>query len=295
VESGSNNAQIESLGVSDIRVGDTDQRVRIGVSNVDPGTEADIYLDITSLTTAAVRIDTLGVVADVRVGSRGWAVTDAEIVDGKQGVVRVTVTVDTEDTVDAIGRLDVDLTGLQTTDGEHVSGLQHSVVLTPVGQDGIPEFTGGETASYAVIDPDELENELRVRPDDIRIGEEAQRIRCLIDHATDTIGVRVDLTPLTEAGVDTTTAALAVTDIDGERRNDEGEVVIDVTDTAVRDDIVRLNLTTTAETVAIDFQVTGLDTEAADPRDEVTYPVYTGDRSEEPSESSRFSISGAVA
>lgn len=292
-ETAAGGAQIESLHASDIRIGEESQAVNVRLSGAEPGEERNLYVDLTSLTETKIDTEALGIVAATSTVSPGWLVTDAAITDVDGIVVRVTVAREDVDGAEEFATVNIDVTGLRTEAAEPMTGLEHAVTLST--SDGGPDFPAGQTATYDVIDPAEIADVLRVRPSDVRVGETAQQVGILVERASDEIALRLDLAPLREVGVDIDGADVLVDDTSGERRNDEGEVDIEITETAVVDGVVRVGITTTADTLAVDIQITGLDTDEAEATSGVTYPVYTGKRPAEPAESRPFSISGATA
>jgi hypothetical protein len=287
-----NGANLENFGVGEMRVGDEKQNGSMFLTQVDTARDINIYIDVTKLTETNVGVDDLGVVAESR-HSTGWLVSDAEITKGEQMVIQVTVTFDSEVDVDERGGVQIELTGLETSNAEHNRSLNYSATIST--SNGEPDFAAGKTASFEIVDTEQIENVLDVSPSNIRIGETSQQVGILIDRATDEIEFRLDLTPLREIGVDIDGTDLVVEETSGERRNDEGEVEIEVTETAVTDGVVRLGVQTTADTLAVDVRINGLDTEEAEATADVTYPAYIGERPPEPTESSPFSISGATA
>lgn len=285
--------QLDGFDAADIRIGQNRQRVQVDLSGVESGEEIDLHVDFTSLTEANIGTQDLGVVAETSRGSTGWLVSGAEISEADGIVIRVTVEIEDVDSVEDFASVNIDVTGLRTEEAEHREGLEHSVTLSTSG--GEPDFTTGETAVYDVIDPEEIENVLRVSPSDIRVGETSQHVSILIERATEEVEFRLELAPLRELGAKIGGADVMVEETAGERRNDEGEVEIDVTQATIVDGVVQLSITTTADTLVVDVVINGLDTEDAEATSRLTYPVYTGERPEEPIESGRFSISGAVA
>lgn len=288
----SNNSQINSASASDIRVGDTEQRLTISMLQVYPGTSFELLIDVSELTKADIGTGDLGAVVSIE-RAVGWTVTDATISNEENRTLRVSVSIENEEHADEQGYVEVNLTNLQTDEAKHVSGLQHSVTLEST-EDG-SDSEDQSSATYNVIDPDELENVLRVTPRDIRAGESEQQIRLIIEHATDDIGFRMDISPLTDVDVEVGSATVTVEDKAGERRGEEETVEVEIADATIESQIVRVDITTSADTVAMELQLTGLDTDDAEPSDEITYPIYTGERPSEPSESRPFSISGVVA
>lgn len=285
---------IESFNASDFEVGDEDQRVRIALSHVEPGEEVDIYVDASSLTEANVDVDDLGIQADTGRFTHGWNVIDAELTVEAEILIRVTATVEEQDNIDDLGNIEIDLTGLRTDRAEHTSGLQHYGTITT--SNGDPDFNEGEVDTYDVIDPDELENVGGVGPGDIRIGGDTQEISIGIEHPSPTIDFRIDITPLSEAGVDFSSAEVIVDESMGEHAED-GRVDIEIEEATVQDGIIRLRITQIADAdgVIVDFRVTNLETDDAEPTTDMTYPVYIGEGATDPQESGRFSISGATA
>jgi hypothetical protein len=284
--------RIESFNAGEIQVGTDEQRLSVSLVQVGSEEEIDIYVDVTNLTEANIGIDDLGVVAESRY-TVGWLVSDAEISRGERTIIQVTVTFDDEIEVDDTGSVSIDLTGLETSNGEHNHSLTYSATIS--ASNGGPDFATGKTTTAAVIDPEQIENVLRVDPSDLRIGETSQQITVGIERATDDIDFRLDLRSLTDIGVRVENAGVVVEESAGERRNDKGEVEIEVTEAAIADGILQLGITTTADTLFVDIRVTDLDTQEAEAKSRVMYPVYVGDRPSEPTESAPFSISGATA
>ncbi|MBX0287400.1 hypothetical protein EGH22_13770 [Halomicroarcula sp. F28] len=291
-ETAAGGAQIEALHASDIRIGDESQDVNVRLSGTEPAEERDLYVDLTSLTETNIDTQGLGIVAETSSVSPGWLVADAAIIDSAGIVVRVTVARQDVDGAADFATVNIAVTGLRTEAVEQMVGLEHAVTLSMSA--GGPDFTTGKTDTYDVIDPDEIENVLRVRPSDIRIGETAQQVGIVVERATDEIALRLALAPLREVDVDIGGGGVVVEETSGERRNDEGEVDIEITETAVVDGVVQVGITTTADTLAVDILITGLDTDEAEATSGITYPVYTGERPAERAESRSFSISGAT-
>lgn len=287
-----NGAKLENFGVGEMRVGDEKQNGSMFLTQVDATRDINIYIDVTKLTETNVGVDDLGVVAESR-HSSGWLVSDAEITKGEQMVIQVTVTFDSEVDVDERGGVQIELTGLETSNAEHNRSLNYSATIST--SNGEPDFAAGKTASFEVVDTEQIENVLDVSPSDIRIGDTSQQVGIGVDRATDEIDFRVDISTLSEVAVNIEDAEVVVKETGGERRNDEGEVETEITDTAVVDGTVQLGIQTTADTLVVDFRITGLDTEEAEATASVTYPIYVGERPSEPKESNRFRISGATA
>lgn len=282
-------SQLEGFDASDISIGDTTQRVQVELSGAEPGAEINVYADLTSLTAANVGTQNLGIVAETAIGATGWLVSGAET-DGL--VVEITVEVENLDEVADFAAVNIAATGLHTDAAADMDGLKHSVTLSTAN--GEPDFTTGATATYDIINPEEIANVLRVSPSDIRVGETSQQVGILIERATDAIEFRLDLSPLREMGAEISGADAVVEETAGERRDDEGDVEIEVTEATIVEDIVQISITTTADTLAVDIRITGLDTDDAEATNRLTYPVYTGERPSEPTASNWFSISGAV-
>jgi hypothetical protein len=261
------------------------------LTQVDPEEDIDIYVNVTELTETNVGFDDLGVVAESRYP--GWLVSDAEITKKEQVVIQVTLTFDDERDVDERGGVRIELTGLETSNAEHNRSLNYSATIST--SNGEPDFTAGKTASFEIVDPEQIENVLDTTLSDIRIGETSQQVSIGVDRATDKIDFRMDISTLSEVGVNLQNAEVVVEETGGERRNDEGEVETEITETAVVSGVVQVGIQTTADTLLVDFRITGLDTEEAEATADVTYPVYIGERPPEPTESDPFSISGATA
>jgi hypothetical protein len=284
--------RIEDFSTGEIRVGDETQQISILLTEEDPRDEIGIYVTATELTEANIGVDNLGIVAESRY-AEGWLVSNADITKGDQITIHVTVTFDTEREIDDRGTVRIELTGLDTSNAEHNDTLNYSATIST--SNGEPDFEAGRTTTSVVIDPEQLENVLRVSPSDIRIGEKSQDVDINIDRATDELDFRLDMSPLTAVGVNVENAEIVVEGTAGERRNDEGVVEIDVTETTVADGIVQLTINTTADTLEVNTKITGLDTDEADATTGMTYPIYVGERPPEPTESRQFRISGATA
>lgn len=153
----SNNSQINSASASDIRVGDTEQRLTISMLQVYPGTSFELLIDVSELTKADIGTGDLGAVVSIE-RAVGWTVTDATISNEENRTLRVSVSIENEEHADEQGYVEVNLTNLQTDEAKHVSGLQHSVTLEST-EDG-SDSEDQSSATYNVIDPDELENVL---------------------------------------------------------------------------------------------------------------------------------------
>lgn len=279
----------DGFSAQDIEVGDDDQRVTVTLSNVDPGDEVDVYIDATSLTAANVNVADISLIADVTRASSGWEVTDAELTVEEDVLIRVTATVGTDaERGDGRGSIRIDLTGLDTSDAEHSTDLEHHLALSPPEQEEAPSFTNSQTATYDVIDPDELENILDIAPDDIRAGDTEQRLAGRILHPTSVFVLAIDITPLREAGIGIDDADIIV---DAPQDADD----FAITDVSIEAGVVRLRFEVSSGTAGFDCRITNLDTEELEPTDGITYPIFTGERPSDPQRSSSFDVSGVTA
>lgn len=286
---GPSGVTVESVNAADVRRGTDEQRITVALSTGASGGEVEVFLDVSALRDASVGLADLGVEAEARYG-HGWTVTDAAVSAG-DGVVRTTVAVDEGESVDGTGTIRLLLTGLDTGGLEHTSGLTHRVAVVGAGED--VDFSNGVTADFDAVDPDELEDVLRVRPDRLRVGDGRQRVHVTIEHASDEIAFRMDLAPLAEVGVGVDDAGVEVVAVENDLEDDLEPV--DAVEAGVVDGVVRVDLVTEADMVGLVLSVTGLETDGAAAGSEVSYPVWTGERPSAPTESRTFRIAGATA
>lgn len=280
---------IEGFSASDIRRDDDEQRITVSLSNVEPGEEVDVYVDVTSLTEASMGVDDFGCVSESP--RPGWSVTDEELIVDEQILFRVTATVESdEDYVEDIGNIRMELFRLGTETVEHMSDLQHYATLSPADEE--PDFENADTATYDVIDPAELENLLAIAPQDIRAGDTEQEVFREIGHATSEIDLGIDINPITEAGVDIDDAGVVVDMVGGGDRNEE---TVEVISASITDGVVRIHFEVEAESIAFEFEITNLETDDVERTEDITYPIFTGERPPDPQRSRPFEISGVTA
>lgn len=266
------------VATSAVDIGDESQALNFRLGGIEPGNTVDVYVNVTSLESANIALDDVGIeVGDAVVGA---SVTDTEVVkEDETVVVRVSITLD-EDAERAA--IETYLTGLDTGDADPTTDLQHYAAISDVERvgDNAPDKDDQRSTPYDVIDPAEADLHTQVSPQSVEIGTDEQAMVVRVAEATDDFVLRIDLTPLTEADVEINNAAIDVEETYG----------FDITDTTLTDGVIELRVAVEDEGGGLHFRMIDLETDDATPTEDLTYPVFVDGEPADPEKSSSFDV-----
>ena len=241
----------------DVEIGDVEQSLAIAVAGID-GDRLTVCVDLSAVESASIDLDAAGV-DEERSDLHHAELVDAAIEDAEL----LTIFELDEDAL----RGTIVVGGLETDGADARSASAYSVTMT-ANDDPVYE---GESDPFDVVDPDEREPELSLRPGRLERGAREQQLRLGVEGApTDELVAEVNVGELSTIGVGTD--ELAAVDPVGEGATVE-TVELHERD---GDPIVRFVVDPDAERFDVGVTLTGLDASDAESDREIGYYATIG-------------------